>query len=71
LLAQGALPVSLIKKRITLNFSKVPLKLDVSESLFSSFDVDVGTKAASSTVSGRIALSTVRVFLIWAVDTVR
>lgn len=36
---------SLIKKRIEFNFSKVSLKLDLSESLFSSFDVDVGTKA--------------------------
>ena len=36
---------SLIKKRVTFNFSKVSLQLDLSESLFSSFDVDLGTKA--------------------------
>jgi len=36
---------SLIKKRIVFNFSKVSLQLDLSESLFSSFAVDLGTKA--------------------------
>jgi 16S rRNA (guanine1207-N2)-methyltransferase len=34
-----------IKKRIDFNFSSVSLQLDVSESLFSSFDVDTGTRA--------------------------
>ena len=42
---QHVLDSSLIKKRTTFNFSKVSLRFDVSESLFSSFDVDVGTKA--------------------------
>lgn len=40
-----ALDSSLIKKRIVFNFSKVSLQLDLSESLFSSFAVDLGTKA--------------------------
>jgi len=44
LLIQGALETSIIKKRIEFNFGKVSLRLDMSESLFSSFDVDVGTK---------------------------
>jgi 16S rRNA (guanine1207-N2)-methyltransferase len=35
----------LVKKRVSFNFSKVSLQLDLSESLFSSFDVDLGTKA--------------------------
>lgn len=44
MLIQGSLDVSLIKKRIKFNYGKVSLWLDLSESLFSSFDVDVGTK---------------------------
>lgn len=42
---QGALDVSIIKKRIKFNYGRASLWLDLSESLFSSFDVDVGTKA--------------------------
>ncbi len=42
---QSALDSSLIKKRVKFNFSKVSLRLDLSQSLFSSFDVDIGTKA--------------------------
>jgi len=34
----------MIKKRIKFNYGKASLWLDLSESLFSSFDVDVGTK---------------------------
>ena len=36
---------ALIKKRVSFNFSKVSLCLDLCESLFSSFSVDLGTKA--------------------------
>ena len=36
---------TLIKKRVSFNFSKVSLRLDLCESLFSSFSVDLGTKA--------------------------
>lgn len=36
---------SLIKKRVNFNFSKVSLRLDLCESLFSSFAVDLGTRA--------------------------
>jgi 16S rRNA (guanine1207-N2)-methyltransferase len=36
---------ALIKKRVSFNFSKVSLRLDLCESLFSSFSVDLGTKA--------------------------
>jgi methylase of polypeptide subunit release factors len=36
---------SLITKRIRFNFSRVSLNFDVNESLFSSYDIDVGTKA--------------------------
>jgi 16S rRNA (guanine1207-N2)-methyltransferase len=36
---------TLIKKRASFNFSKVSLRLDLCESLFSSFSVDLGTKA--------------------------
>ncbi|MBD3319395.1 methyltransferase [Candidatus Woesearchaeota archaeon] len=39
------IPAPLIKKRLTFNFSKVTLDLDVSQALFSSFTVDKGTKA--------------------------
>jgi 16S rRNA (guanine1207-N2)-methyltransferase len=42
---KGSLDSSLIKKRVEFNFSKVSLQLDLSESLFSSFNVDLGTKA--------------------------
>jgi len=36
---------TLIKKQVSFNFSKVSLRLDLCESLFSSFSVDLGTKA--------------------------
>ncbi len=36
---------TLIKKRVSFNFSKVSLRLDLCESLFSSFSVDLGTRA--------------------------
>jgi 16S rRNA (guanine1207-N2)-methyltransferase len=36
---------ALIKKRVSFNFSKVSLRLDLCESLFSSFSIDLGTKA--------------------------
>ncbi len=36
---------ALIKKRVKFNFSKVSLRLDLCESLFSSFAVDLGTQA--------------------------
>ena len=36
---------TLIKKRVSFNLSKVSLRLDLCESLFSSFSVDLGTKA--------------------------
>ena len=36
---------ALIKKQVSFNFSKVSLRLDLCESLFSSFSVDLGTKA--------------------------
>jgi 16S rRNA (guanine1207-N2)-methyltransferase len=39
-----ALDSSLINRRISFNFSRISLRLDLSESLFSSFEVDVGTK---------------------------
>ena len=36
---------SFIKKRLEFHFGGIGLKLDVSQSLFSSFDVDRGTRA--------------------------
>src|SRR3989344_5359591 len=35
----------LVKKRIDFNFGGLKLKLDLSQSLFSSADIDIGTKA--------------------------
>jgi len=43
--AKCALDASLVKKRVRFNFSKVSLQFDLSESLFSSLGVDVGTRA--------------------------
>jgi len=42
---QGVLDASIVKKRIEFNFGRTSLWLDLSESLFSSFGVDVGTRA--------------------------
>lgn len=39
------LPTRLIKKRISYNYSKVAVILDLSASLFSSFQIDFGTRA--------------------------
>jgi 16S rRNA (guanine1207-N2)-methyltransferase len=60
-LFQDTVPASLIKRRIAFNFSKVSLKLDVSESLFSSFDVDVGTRALLNSLRKNSAVDCSRV----------
>jgi 16S rRNA (guanine1207-N2)-methyltransferase len=41
---RAALDSSLINRRISFNFSRISLRLDLSESLFSSYEVDVGTR---------------------------
>ncbi len=41
---------ALIKKQVNFNFSKVSLRLDLCESLFSSFSVDQGTKALLNSI---------------------
>lgn len=57
LLSQCPLDSSLLKKRITFNLSKVSLQLDLSESLFSSFDVDVGTKVLLNSLRKNSAIN--------------
>jgi 16S rRNA (guanine1207-N2)-methyltransferase len=48
---------SLIKKRIHFNLGKVSLQLDLSESLFSSFDVDMGTKVLLNSLRKNVAIN--------------